>query len=269
VLIIDGIILIFSMGGLRLSRRLHRQLGSLVREKRVLIYGAGDAGEMIVRDMQYNSFYSFEPVGFVDDDPRKTGTRIHGIQVLGNGLELRAIMARVRPDAVLVAIARAEGSAIRSIVRSLEPFKVPIQMIPNLRDIVDGKPRVNDIRTLAMEDLLDRIPVTFDIDFVRRLLGGQRVLVTGAGGSIGSELVRQIATLKPALLCLLDRYENSLHEAALELRSCQPDLRIESVIGDVTDEQCVASVIAQHRPMIIFHAAAHKHVPLMESNPCE
>jgi FlaA1/EpsC-like NDP-sugar epimerase len=269
VLVIDTIILIFSMGGLRLSRRIHRQLGSLGREKRVLIYGAGDAGEMIVRDMQYNSFYSFEPVGFVDDDPRKTGKRIHGIEVLGTRHDLAAIMARSRPDAVLVAIARAEASAIRSILQSLEPFKVPIQTIPNLRDILNGRPSVNDIRTLAMEDLLDRIPVSFDLGPVRRLIEGQRVLVTGAGGSIGSELARQIATLKPASLSLLDRYENGLHEVALELRSRQPDLPIESVIADVADEPRVATLIAQHRPGLIFHAAAHKHVPLMETNPCE
>ena len=267
--LLDSLLLVFLLGGVRLTRRIHRELTRLVPEKRVLIYGAGDAGEMIVRDMRNNDFYRYGPVGFIDDDQAKIGRRIHGVKVLGTRQALPQILAREKVDAVVVAIPRAAPATVRAIVRALEPFKVPIQTLPNLRDILDGKVTVNHIRTLAVEDLLERAPVRLDVEAVRHLIAGKRVLVTGAGGSIGSELTRQVGALRPSALVLIDRYENGLHALLTEARSLEFTARTQAVVGDVADRDRMSSVLATHRPEIIFHAAAHKHVPLMESNACE
>jgi FlaA1/EpsC-like NDP-sugar epimerase len=269
VLAIDTMILISLLGALRLGRRLYREMGHPEHKKRILIYGAGDAGEMIVRDMRGNPFHEFEPVGFIDDDPLKVGQRIHGVKVLGSRQDLAKIVIDENPDAILVAMPRAEPAIIRSIVRALEPFKVPIQTLPNLRDIIDGKVSVSQIRTLSVEDLLERAPVRFAAAPLQELIKGKRVLVTGAGGSIGSELARQISSLAPASLVLLDRYENGLHALMLELTQRAPRHGLDGIVADVTDADLINIVLTSHRPEIVFHAAAHKHVPLMELNPCE
>jgi FlaA1/EpsC-like NDP-sugar epimerase/predicted RNA-binding Zn-ribbon protein involved in translation (DUF1610 family) len=158
---------------------------------------------------------------------------------------------------------------VRAIVRSLQPFKVPIKTLPKLRDLIDGKTDLSQIRSLEVEDLLARAPVGLDPEPVKHLIAGRRVLVTGAGGSIGSELCRQIARLKPASLVMFERYENSLHAIRMELEDARKHSGLVPVIGDVTDEIRVRQVLDEHRPEIVFHAAAHKHVPLMEENPCE
>ena len=269
VYVLDSLLLVFFLGGIRLIRRVHRELSRLVPEERVLIYGAGDAGEMIVRDMRRNDFSRYEPMGFVDDDPVKVGRRIHGVKVLGTRQALPGIMAAEKIDAVLVAIPRATPSTIRAIVRSLEPFKVPIQTLPNLRDIFDGRVTVNQIRTLSVEDLLDRAPVGLDVEPVRHLVAGKRVLISGAGGSIGSELARQITALEPSTLVLLDRYENGLYALMTEAQWREQSCPVHAVIGDVADEDRMTALHATHRPEIVFHAAAHKHVPLMEASACE
>jgi FlaA1/EpsC-like NDP-sugar epimerase len=269
VFVIDALLLLVVLGGLRLTRRIYRELSRVSREKRILIYGAGDAGEMIVRDMRNNSYYDHEPVGFIDDDRTKIGQRVHGVKVLGTRQELARIMRDQAPDAILVAMPRSGPVTIREIVRTLEPFKVPIQTLPDLREILDGKVSVGQIRPLAVEDLLERLPISLEIEPVRGLISRRRVLVSGAGGSIGSELVRQISTLSPSMLVLLDRYENGLHGLATDLRSRSVACPTETVIADITDAERVNSVFATYRPEILFHAAAHKHVPLMELNPCE
>jgi FlaA1/EpsC-like NDP-sugar epimerase len=269
IYIIDCLLLIFFMGGIRLARRIYRELGHLQREKRVLIFGAGDAGEMIVRDMKNNPFYDYEPIGFVDDDPAKVGKAIHGVRVLGTREALQSIIASERPDEVLVAIPRAEPATIRGVVRALEPYKVPIKTLPSLRDVLDGKLTVSQIRNLSVEDLLARRAVRLDPARLRHLVTGRRVLVTGAGGSIGSELCRQVAALDPSVLVLLERYENGLYAVANDLEGRAGAALVCPAIGDVTDAGRVSALLAEHRPEIIFHAAAHKHVPLMQLNPCE
>jgi FlaA1/EpsC-like NDP-sugar epimerase len=269
VFLTDSVLLIVILGGLRMSRRIHRELSLMTREKGVLIYGAGSAGEMVVRDMRKNAFYGYEPVGFLDDDPVKVGQRIHGVKVLGTRDDLRRIMVEKRPDAVLIAISRAEPASIRAIVEALEPFKVPIQTLPNLRDLLNGRAVVNQIRSLSVEDLLDRNPVALDAGPVQELLEGRRVLVTGAGGSIGTELCRQIALFHPSALVLVDRYENGLHAVFNDLASGGFDGIAHPLVADLTDEGRMLDVWRKHRPEIVLHAAAHKHVPLMERNPCE
>jgi FlaA1/EpsC-like NDP-sugar epimerase len=268
-LVVDSLLLIFFTGGIRLLRRIHSGVSRLIPEKRVLVYGADDAGEMIVRDMRSNRVYEYEPMGFIDDDPAKVGRRIHGLKVLGTREALAHVIATEKVDMVLVAVPRAEPETIRSIVRALEPFKVPIQTLPNLRDLFNGRVSVSQIRRLSVEDLLERAPVGLDVEPVRELVAGKRVLITGAGGSIGSELARQIGALSPAALILLDRYENGLHALIMESHWRQQPYPVRAVVGDVASADQMTALLAAERPEIVFHAAAHKHVPLMETNACE
>lgn len=269
VFIIDTILLIVLMGGIRMVRRIYREIWHRDSGQRMLIIGAGDAGEMIVREIGHNPFYNGQPIGFVDDDATKVGRRIHGIQVLGTRGDLPDIFRRHTPDTVLIAMPSIGPAETRQIVKALEPFKVPIKTLPNLRDVLDGKVTVSQIRNLSIEDLLDRAPVKLDPEPIRHLITGRRVMVTGAGGSVGSELCRQIAALQPESLILYERYENGLYNVGNELSSRDDSCQIHSVIGDVTDLSRVNAILARYRPEIIFHAAAHKHVPLMELNPCE
>jgi FlaA1/EpsC-like NDP-sugar epimerase len=267
ILIIDSFLLVCLLGGVRL---LWRVIPGAVRSKasrRVLIMGAGDAGEMIVREMQKGAAY--HPVGFVDNDRQKVGRTIHGVPVLGTRDDLPRILSATAPHEVLVAIPSADAATVRSIVSGLEPFKLPITTLPTLDELVKGSVSVKQIRPLAVEDLLPRTQVPIDTEQARRLVSGRRVLVTGAGGSIGSELCRQIAALEPERLVLYERYENSLYAITNDLDDRGAGLNVFPTIGDVTDAGRVDAVFAEHRPEIVFHAAAHKHVPLMEVNPCE
>jgi FlaA1/EpsC-like NDP-sugar epimerase len=266
--IIDSVLLVCFLGGVRLIWRLLP--GAILRPRRgrrVLIVGAGDAGEMIVREMRRGA--SYQPVGFIDNDPAKVGRTIHGVTVLGTADELPRVLLTTRPAEVLIAIPSAGADAIRSLVRQLEPFKLPITTLPSLSQIVNGTVGVKQIRPLAIEDLLSRSQIPLSPEDARQLIRGKRILVTGAGGSIGSELCRQIAVLEPATLILYERYENSLYAIANDLADRNTACAVRPIIGDITDTCRVDAVFAEHRPEIIFHAAAHKHVPLMEANPCE
>jgi FlaA1/EpsC-like NDP-sugar epimerase len=267
IVAIDSLLLVFFLGGARLLWRVVPILTRARPGRRVLIIGAGDAGDMIVREMLKSGGY--EPVGFVDDDWSKLGHTIHGIKVLGTRADLPRVVAATGAREALVAIPSATPATIRSFVRLLEDYKVPITTLPSLSELVNGQVGVKQIRPLAIEDLLPRSQVCLNPEDGRRLVKGKRVLVTGAGGSIGSELCRQIGTLEPSELILYERYENSLFAIANDLADRGVRATVHSVIGDVTDAARTAAVFAQHRPHLVFHAAAHKHVPLMEGNPCE
>jgi len=268
ILLIDSLVLILLLFGVRLSKRIVMWSAHSKAGKRVLIWGAGDAGEMIVRDMQARPC-GYQAIGFIDDNGLKLWQRIHGVPVLGSRHHLARLIARMRPDEVLLAMPNAEPAAIREMWRLLRPFNLPIRTLPSVRDILDGRVAVNQIRDVTIGDLLSRAPVDLDVQSLRDLIGGRRVLITGAAGSIGSELSRQIASFGPAVLVLYERYENTLHDLSHELLARYGPTVVKPMIGDVTDAARVGQVFAAFRPELVFHAAAHKHVPLMEHNPCE
>lgn len=268
VLMIDSVLLVCLLTGIRLSRRIYRDLTLGTRGRRVLVFGAGDAGELIVRDMRQHS-YDARPIGFLDDDPAKQGQRIHGLPVLGGRRDAVRIIEEASADEVLIAVPSAPPEVMRAIVRSLEQSRARLTTLPGLEYLIGRPVDVGQVRPLAAEDLLRREPISLDPAAIRTLVAGRRVLVTGAGGSIGSEICRQLAGFAPARLVTLDRYENSLFDLLLSLSRSAPDLSVHGVIGDVTDEARLDEVFTEHRPEIVFHAAAHKHVPLMEANPCE
>ena len=270
VYLLDALILVALLGAFRMSRRVYHEMRiPSAGAKRVLIVGAGNAGEMIVRDMLHNADYDHTPIGFIDDAPGKQGERIHGVPVLGMRSDLARVVERTNPDDVLIAMPSAPPSLIQEIVRALQPFHLNITTLPRLSEIVSGAVAVGQIRTLAIEDLLARPPVGLDAAPVRLLVSGRCIMVTGAGGSIGSELCRQVAALGPSELLLYERYENSLFAIANELEERWPAVSVRPLVGDISDAGRLNGVLAKHSPRVIFHAAAHKHVPLMELSPCE
>jgi FlaA1/EpsC-like NDP-sugar epimerase len=238
--------------------------------KRVLLYGAGDAGEMIVRDIRNNgALYHNQPIGFIDDNPDKLGQRIHGVPVLGTGEQLHQILRVHRPDEVLLAIPSAPPSLVRRILTALEPYKIPIKTLPSAAKLPGRTVGVQQIQDLSVEDLLERLPVGVDLTPVQNLLKDKRILITGAGGSIGSELSRQVAGYDPACLVLLDQNESALYDIEMELQRLHPGLSRVAALADVKNERSIRQIFAQEAPEIVFHAAAYKHVPMMEQHPTE
>ena len=270
IFIIDSLLLIFFMGGSRLARRLYSGIRQGNRGKQVLIYGAGDAGEMVVRDIKnHGALYDYHPLAFIDDNPNKVGQRIHGVPVLGQRDKMPEILQAYEVDEVLLAIPSASASLIRQILTVLEPFKVPIKTLPTLGNLKNGKVGLSQIQDLSVEDLLDRLPVGLDFGPVQDLVKNKRILITGAGGSIGSELSRQIAKYEPARLILLDKSESALYDIDMELQRSFPDLKRTVVLADIKNVNPLEQVFVREAPQIIFHAAAYKHVPMMEHHPGE
>jgi FlaA1/EpsC-like NDP-sugar epimerase len=269
IFVIDSLLLIFMMGGSRLAWRLYYGPRRSARGTHVLIYGAGDAGEMIVREIKNNGGrHHYQPLGFIDDDPEKIGQRIHGVPVLGAGEQLQQILRDHRPDEVLLAVPSAEPSLIRRILTALEPHKIPIKTLPSTVKN-SGTVGIRQIQDLSVEDLLERLPVGLDLGPVEELVRGKTILITGAGGSIGSELSRQLAQYQPARLVLLDQSESALYDIEMELQRSRPGIARTAVLADIKNCRALKQVFGQEKPNIVFHAAAYKHVPMMEHHPTE
>lgn len=255
------------VGDKRFVWRLRRDAGSgAPPSRRVLVAGAGDAGAMIVKEMQANPQRGLEPVVFLDDDPLKCGTHIHGVPVMGNRHCIREAVETYQLTQAIIAMPTAPGKTIREWTRLCQEAKIPVKTVPGMFELLDGSVTVNQLRPVEIEDLLRREPVATDVTQVTALLKGKRVLVTGAGGSIGNELCRQIARGEPAKLVLLGHGENSLFYMTNELRQDHPQLAQQTIVADIRDAARIASVFERLQPQIVFHAAAHKHVPLMEEN---
>lgn len=327
VYLLDLLLFIIISGGNRLFIRTFREyMVEGPYRKKILILGAGDAGEMIAREMKHRGDSLYTPIGFIDDDPAKKGLTIHGIPILGSSSEIPKILLKYHPDEIQITSSDFVKN-IKEIYEMSKPYHMSIKKLPGINDLLGGNISVmakigqmlidaNQVtelqvgealalqkkeggrlgsklvklgyisensltsflrkhfgvahmRPISLEDLLQREPVDTNVPFIKDFIAGKSVLVTGAGGSIGSELCRQISRYHPSDLVLLDRYENSLFDIDLELRSKKNGLNISTVIGDIQVTSNLEHIFVRHRPQIIFHAAAYKHVPLMEHNPIE
>ena len=271
------LLLLVFIGGARLIARLVHERGSLTGHHRrgarsVLIIGAGDGGRLVLREITRNPDLGLRPVGFVDDDPSKDGLRIDGVRVLGSTGELARILDDVEPDEVTIAIPSAPGTVRAQVVRDCRSRGIPVRTLPTVFELLQGGGRyVRQVREVQVEDILGRAPVKMELDRVGAYLRGQVVMVTGAGGSIGSELCRQIARVNPAKLILVDHAEDNLFEIHRELigeRHVSEQIAC-AVLADCREEDRMREVFGDHMPTAIFHAAAYKHVGLMEMNPVE
>jgi len=237
--------------------------------KRILIIGAGDAGEMVVKEIEGHSELGYEMVGFIDDDLKKQGIRIHGVKVLGTRNEIVQVVKREGVEEIIIAIPSASGKVIRDIVAHCEKAKVKFRIVPGVYEIITGNVILNQIREVKPEDLLGRESVQVDLDEISAYLTNKKVLVTGAAGSIGSELCFQVAQFKPAMLLLIDHNENNTYFVEIELKRKSYSFPILPIIADIKDAPRMEEIFKEYTPGVVFHAAAHKHVPLMEENPQE
>jgi FlaA1/EpsC-like NDP-sugar epimerase len=263
-------IMVFPRIGIRFAARA-ATAPSRRTQHRAIIVGAGNLGQSILRDLSQSSSLSTSilPVAFVDDDPYKQGQQLGGLPVVGPVARLGDTVDTYQASDVIIAVPGARGAFIRKVVDACSPHGITPRIVPGVRDIIDGRVDLRALRKVAIEDLLRREPVTTDLAAVATLVREKVVLVTGAGGSIGSELCRQIAALAPAKLVILDHSENQVFEIHNELRRSFPAVDFEPVIADLRHARRVGQVFDRHAPQTIFHAAAHKHVPLMEDNVVE
>jgi FlaA1/EpsC-like NDP-sugar epimerase len=271
IIVLTGLLSGLYLAGIRLAVRWFREWLQIVgpTAKRVLIVGAGHAGEQLVRDMLSDASYNSRPVGFVDDDPVKRNKKIHGIPVVGTIADIKTAADRLEVHEIVVAIPSATTTVKQKVLAGSEGCKVPIKILPSVKYLLGDPVSLQQLRPMSLEDLLQREPIQTDRQELHPLIKGKTVLVTGAGGSIGSELCRQIAHYRPESLVLFDRYENTLHSLLLELRAQFPHVGVLPMVGDVTLPDRVGEIFRQTGPDLVFHAAAHKHVPLMELNPKE
>ncbi|MDB4915956.1 MAG: hypothetical protein JWM95_3600 [Gemmatimonadetes bacterium] len=269
ILILDAGLTGIFVGLPRFAARLRLRRTPTEGSRPALIVGAGAAGGLIVRELQENAQLGIIPVGFLDDDPLKHGLRLHNVPVLGTLNDLSKVAGKLNVVDVIVAIPSAPGRVVREVVRQASQSGLLTRTVPGMYEILSGQKSVSALRRIEIHDLLRREPITTDAAQVRSLVTGQTVLVTGAGGSIGSELCRQLARLDPARIVALGRGENSIFDLLQELNRDFPHIRIDPVIADVRDERRMQRVFSSYRPYSVFHAAAHKHVPLMEANVSE
>jgi len=282
---VDTLLAIAGLLSVRLGRRVQlerreanaRISRAPVEERRVILVGAGSAGVMMARELARRPDLGLVPVGFVDDDPTKQGREAEGLEVLGTIDTLPDLVAAHHVELAVITMAAATGEQIRHILDVCEQAGVETKIVPGLDELVTGNVAISRIRPVAIEDLLGRAAVDLDDDAIAWLVSGRTVLVTGAGGSIGSELCRQVLRYQPATLLLFERSEHALWQVDRDLRGVggsggladQQGADIRALIGDVADRRRITEVLTKHRPQVVLHAAAHKHVPMMEDNPAE
>ena len=272
-IMLDLFTTIMLLGGLRMVIRMYNE--EVLSEataggiKRFLIIGAGDAGEALLREIMRMRVEQYDVIGFVDDDPAKLGTSIHGITVLGNVEQLPEICQKQRIEEIAIAMPSNTPSQLRHVVRICEGAKVRFRTVPSITDIASGKLRVSQIRDVDINDLLGRDVVQLDLDLIENFLKDKVILVTGAGGSIGSEMCRQVCNFAPKLLLLVEQAENPLFYIERELTSRFADVPMAALVCDITNKTRVQQIFDKYKPEVVIHAAAHKHVPLMETNPGE
>ncbi len=272
VLMIDWLLCLALVGGVRLTLRAVRESrhpGRNGEGRRALIVGAGDAGEMLLRELGRSPVLEYDILGLVDDDPAKRHMRIHDVEVIGTVDQLDTLTRSLRVHEILIAIPSATREQKQRIVQRCRESGITFKSVPGLSELFAGRARIGQLQEVQAEDLLGRAAVRLDVDVLRRELRGRRILVTGAAGSIGSELCRQLAAFEPDTLVLLDRAESGVYFTELELRRQHKGLRLVPVVGDVLDSRKVEEVLDTYSPEVVYHAAAYKHVPLMEEHPLE
>lgn len=266
--VLTGLLLLLFLGAPRFVYRWVKDHGLYYRPgQRVLIVGAGDAGVSLLRELQRERDGEYEPVGFADDKDNRQGRELHGVPVLGRTQEVAAVVAAHAIDVIFVALPSLGGERMARVLRLCEATGRPVRVVPRLDELLSGRAQIRELREVSLEDLLGREEITLDWQAIGRHVAGRTVLVSGGGGSIGSELCRQIARLGPARLLIVDAGEFNLYRIELELRRDHPALALQVYLLDVTGATGVEQVFAAHRPELVFHAAAYKHVPLLEDQP--
>jgi len=272
VCIADMFATVLMLGGLRIVIRLYYEefrTAEAGRLKRFLIVGAGNAGEALLREIHRMPVAQYEVVGFIDDDPIKKGTNIHGIPVLGPVEQLPEVCEERNIEEIAIAMPSASHQQLRRVIQVCEGTKIRFRTVPSITDIASGKFRVSQIRDVDINDLLGRETVQLDLDLIEAFAKDKTILVTGAGGSIGSEMCKQLCNFTPKLLLLIEQAENPLFYIERELRKQFPAVRINALICNITDRTRVDEIFENYKPQVVIHAAAHKHVPLMELNAGE
>ena len=277
VFISDGFLTFLFVGGVRIGIRFFYALrgnqmasiysSAITQITKVLIIGAGDAGEKILREIMDNYTLHYQVVGFVDDDVKKQGRTIHGIRVLGTVERLPKILKRESIQQILIAVPSAKGDQIRHIVDACQKCNISYKILPGIGELINGRVSVKLLRDISYEDLLGRSPVHLNIKDIRNYLDGKTILITGCGGSIGSELCRQVVKYQPRNLILLDSSESNLFNIQMEMQNENYCRHCETILGRVQDETLINNVFEKYKPEVVFHAAAYKHVPMLEKNP--
>lgn len=272
IFVLDWILLFALLAASRLLWRIWRETYVVSRScdgPRTLIVGAGEAGSMLLKEIRRQPHAAYNVCGFVDDDPEKKGMKLHGIPVLGGAKQLKALIIANEVEDVIIAMPSADGKTIKGIVDSCKNANVTFKTLPSIGELIDGTLTVSQIKNVEIEDLLGREPVVLDRELIGGYLSGKRVLVSGAGGSIGSEICRQVALFGPEKLILLEQAETPLYEIEKELIARFPELRILPLVADVRDRDKIMLAFEEFAPEVVFHAAAYKHVPMMEYNPTQ
>jgi len=270
VLLIDSLILIVLSGGLRLAIRFGREMlpNAMRNGTRVLIIGAGDAGEMIVREIKRSKVLNYSPIAFIDDDIEKKGMRIHGVPILGDQSDIDSVVKKHNIQEIIIAIPTATNRQMRRIIENCRKLKVSFKTVPPLKELIDDRVSLHHVRDISVTDLLGREPLNLNIELIGKFIKGKCVLITGAAGSIGSEICRQILNFEPRQLIMVDRAENNLYNLQQEFKN-QTHIQKDFIIADINSHSKMDNLFSRFRPQMVYHAAAFKQVPLMEDFPEE